>query len=112
VGENLNLRHLMGYLEVFGKEVAGAEKIRFRPGYFPFTEPSLEMDGYVNGKWVELVGSGIFRPEVTQPLGIDKPVLAWGVGFARLAMIKMGITDIRDLFNHDLEWLRTRKVVM
>ncbi len=112
IGENLNLRHLMGYLEVFGREIAGAEKIRFRPGYFPFTEPSLEMDGYVNGKWVELVGSGIFRPEVTQPLGVDKPVLAWGCGFARLAMIKLGITDIRDLFNHDLEWLRKRKLIV
>ncbi len=112
VGENLNLRHLMGYLEVFGREIAGAERIRFRPGYFPFTEPSLEMDGYVNGKWVELVGSGIFRPEVTQPLGVDKPVLAWGCGFARLAMIKLGITDIRDLFNHDLEWLRKRKLTL
>jgi phenylalanyl-tRNA synthetase alpha chain len=112
VGENLNLRHLMGYLEVFGREVAGAEKIRFRPGYFPFTEPSLEMDAYVNGKWYELVGSGIFRPEVTRPLGVDVPVLAWGVGFARLAMIKLGITDIRDLFNHDIEWLRKRKILV
>lgn len=111
VGENLSLRHLLGYLEVFGKEVAGAEKIRFRPGYFPFTEPSVEMDGLVNGKWVELVGSGIFRPEVTRPLGVDEPVLAWGCGFARLAMIKMGVTDIRDLFSHDLEWIRKRKVV-
>jgi phenylalanyl-tRNA synthetase alpha chain len=112
IGENLSLRHLMGYLEVFGREVAGAEKIRFRPGYFPFTEPSLEMDGLVNGRWVELVGSGIFRPEVTMPLGVDRPVLAWGCGFARLAMIKLGITDIRDLFNHDLEWLRKRKLIV
>jgi phenylalanyl-tRNA synthetase alpha chain len=112
VGEGLNLRHLMGYLEVFGREVAGAERIRFRPGYFPFTEPSLEMDGYVDGRWVELVGSGIFRPEVTRPLGVDSPVLAWGCGFARLAMIKLGITDIRDLFNHDLEWLRKRKLTL
>jgi phenylalanyl-tRNA synthetase alpha chain len=112
IGENLGLRHLMGYLESFGKEIAGTEKIRFRPGYFPFTEPSLEMDGLVKGKWMELVGSGIFRPEVTRPLGVDKPVLAWGMGFARLAMIKMGIKDIRDLFSHDLEWLRGRKIVV
>jgi phenylalanyl-tRNA synthetase alpha chain len=112
VGENLSLRHLMGYLEAFGREIAGAERIRFRPGYFPFTEPSLEMDGYVNGRWVELVGSGIFRPEVTQPLGVDKPVLAWGGGLNRLAMIKLEITDIRDLFNHDLEWLRRRRLMV
>jgi len=110
VGENLSLKHLMGYLKVFGQEIAGAEKIRFRPSYFPFTEPSVEMDGFVNGRWVELVGSGIFRPEVTQPLGVDRPVLAWGCGFARLAMIRMGIKDIRELFSHDLQWIRERKM--
>ncbi len=111
VAENMNIRHLMGLLETFGREIGGAEKIRFRPGYFPFTEPSIEMDCFVNGKWVELLGSGIFRPEVTQPLGIDVPVLAWGIGIGRLAMIKMGLTDLRDLFNHDIEWLRKRKAI-
>jgi phenylalanyl-tRNA synthetase alpha chain len=65
----------------------------------------------VNGKWVELAGSGIFRPEVTQPLGVNVPVLAWGIGFGRLAMIKLGITDMRDLFNHDLEWLKNKRMV-
>lgn len=112
IGENLTLRHIMGYLDTFCREVAGAEKIRFRPGYFPFTEPSLEVDAYIDGKWMELGGSGIFRPEVTQPLGCDRPVLAWGIGFARLAMIRMGLSDIRDLFNHDLEWLRKRKAIL
>jgi len=111
VGEGMNLRHLLGYLKIFGKEIAGAEQVRFRPGYFPFTEPSVEMDGLVNGKWVELAGSGIFRPEVTQPLGVNVPVLAWGIGFGRLAMIKLGITDMRDLFNHDLEWLKNKRMV-
>jgi len=111
VGEGMNLRHLLGYLRIFGKEIAGAKEVRFRPGYFPFTEPSVEMDGLVNGKWVELAGSGIFRPEVTQPLGVNVPVLAWGIGLGRLAMIKLGITDMRDLFNHDLEWLKNRRIV-
>jgi phenylalanyl-tRNA synthetase alpha chain len=111
VGEGLNLRNLLGYLELFGREVAGAEDVRFRPGYFPFTEPSVELDGLVKGKWMELGGSGIFRPEVTKPLGIDVPVLAWGMGFGRLAMIKLGITDMRDLFSHDIEWIRKRGVV-
>lgn len=111
VGEGMNLRHLLGYLKMFGEEIAGAKEVRFRPGYFPFTEPSVEMDGLVNGKWVELAGSGIFRPEVTRPLGVDVPVLAWGIGFGRLAMIKLGITDMRDLFNHDLEWLKNKKIV-
>lgn len=108
IGEHLTLKHLLGFLEIFGKEIAGAEQVRFRPSYFPFTEPSVEMDCLVNGKWLEVVGSGIFRPEVTKPLGIDKPVLAWGFGFARLAMIKLGITDIRDLFTQDLSALRTK----
>jgi phenylalanyl-tRNA synthetase alpha chain len=111
VGEGLNLRHLLGYLRIFGKEIAGAESVRFRPGYFPFTEPSVELDCFVNGRWMELGGSGIFRPEVTKPLGIDAPVLAWGMGFGRLAMIKLGITDMRDLFSHDLERLRRSRVV-
>ncbi|MCX6814387.1 MAG: phenylalanine--tRNA ligase subunit alpha [Candidatus Aenigmarchaeota archaeon] len=111
VGEGMNLRHLLGYLKIFGKEIAGIKEVRFRPGYFPFTEPSVEMDGLVNGKWVELAGSGIFRPEVTLPLGVNVPVLAWGIGFGRLAMIKLGITDMRDLFNHDLEWLKNKRIV-
>jgi phenylalanyl-tRNA synthetase alpha chain len=111
VGEGLNLRHLLGYLKIFGEEIAGAKEVRFRPGYFPFTEPSVEMDGLVNGKWMEIAGSGIFRPEVTQPLGVNVPVLAWGIGFGRIAMIKLGITDIRDLFSHDVEWLKNKKMV-
>ncbi len=111
VGEGMNMRHILGYLKTIGEEVAGAEAVRFRPGYFPFTEPSVEMDALIRGKWVELAGSGVFRPEVTQPLGVNVPVLAWGIGFARLAMIKLGITDIRELFSHDLEWLRNKKLV-
>jgi phenylalanyl-tRNA synthetase alpha chain len=111
VGEGLNLRHILGYLKTLGEEVAGAKAVRFRPGYFPFTEPSVEMDGLMHGKWVELAGAGVFRPEVTQPLGVNVPVLAWGIGFGRLAMIKLGITDNRDLFSHDLEWLKNKKLV-
>jgi phenylalanyl-tRNA synthetase alpha chain len=110
-GEGMNLRHLLSYLEIFGKEIAGAKDVRFRPGYFPFTEPSVELDCLVNGKWVEMAGAGIFRPEVSLPLGVNVPVLAWGIGFGRLAMIKLGITDIRDLFSHDLEWLRNKKIL-
>lgn len=112
LGENLNIRNLLGYLELFGKEIAGAEEIRFRPGYFPFTEPSVEMDARIGGKWVEVGGSGIFRPELTKPLGVEVPVLAWGLGIGRLAMIRLGITDLRDLYNHDVEWLRKRRMVV
>jgi len=111
LGENLTFRHLLGYLKIFGKEIAGAEKVRFRPSYFPFTEPSVELDCFINGKWIEVGGAGIFRPEVTQPLGINVPVLAWGIGFERLSMIKLNVNDIRKLYNDDLEWLRRKAVI-
>jgi phenylalanyl-tRNA synthetase alpha chain len=109
LGEEVNLRTLLGLLTMFAKEVAGAEDIRFVPGYFPFTEPSVEvhMKHPVVG-WFELGGSGIFRPEVTKPLGIDVPVLAWGLGIDRMAMMSLGIADIRELFSPNLESVRMR----
>ena len=61
--------------------------------------------------WVELGGAGIFRPEVTEPLGIDLPVMAWGLGIDRLAMFKLGIKDIRYLFAQDLKWLRKPRMI-
>ena len=61
--------------------------------------------------WVELGGAGIFREELTQPLGINVPVIAWGLGIDRLAMFKLGINDIRNLFSQDLSWLRKQVVV-
>ena len=111
VAERLTFRHLLGYLEKFAKMV-GTEKVRFKPGYFPFTEPSVEMFGkHPKLGWIELGGAGMFRPEVTRPLGVDCPVLAWGLGIDRLAMIKLGIDDIRELFNCDLDFLRSSKIV-
>jgi phenylalanyl-tRNA synthetase alpha chain len=77
--ENSNFKQLIGVLKEFYKRM-GFEKIRFRPGYFPYTEPSMEVEVYWNNKWMELGGSGIFRPEVTEPIGIKSPVLAWGLG--------------------------------
>ncbi|HEC31455.1 MAG TPA: hypothetical protein ENI41_03080, partial [Deltaproteobacteria bacterium] len=69
-------------------------------------EPSMEVEVFWNGKWMELGGSGIFRPEVTLPAGVKNPVLAWGLGLERLAMLKLGLTDIRTLYMSDLRWLR------
>ena len=60
---------------------------------------------------MEFGGAGIFRPEVTQPLGINVPVLAWGLGVDRLFMMKAGIDDIRYLFTHDLDWLRRKEMI-
>jgi phenylalanyl-tRNA synthetase alpha chain len=60
--------------------------------------------------WMELGGAGIFRPEVTKPLGVDVPVIAWGLGLDRMAMIALGIKDIRELFSRDLDFVRTKKI--
>ena len=109
--QSLNLRNLLGILEMFAKEVAGAERVRFKPDYFPFTEPSVELQAYREGVgWMEFGGSGIFRPEVTGPLGIKVPVLAWGLGIDRLYMMSRKIQDIRQLFSSDLEWIRGQTV--
>ncbi len=107
VAEDLNMKHLMGVLKMFATEIAGAKKFKVNPDYYPFTEPSVELSVYFPKKgWVELGGSGIFRPEVTKPFGIDVPVIAWGLGVDRIFMMKHGINDIRQLFSSDLDWLR------
>ncbi len=111
VGKDLTLRDLLGVLERFAREIAHADKVRFKPDYFPFTEPSIELQAYKEGYgWLEFGGSGIFRPELTLPLGITVPVLAWGLGVDRLYMMKASIEDIRDLFTQDIQWLRTKEV--
>ena len=112
VGAGLSLRDLLGVLERFALDIAGADKVRFRPDYFPFTEPSVELQAFKEGYgWLEFGGSGIFRPELTLPLGIKVPVLAWGIGVDRLYMMKNGIDDIRMLFAQDLDWMRKQKAL-
>ena len=108
--EGANLAMLIGVIQEFYRRM-GAEDVRVRPGYFPYTEPSLEPEIRFKGRWMEMGGAGIFRPEVTQPLGIEAPVLAWGLGLERLVMAIEGITDIRQLYLSDLEWLRTSRIV-
>ncbi|MHB8845284.1 MAG: phenylalanine--tRNA ligase subunit alpha [Nitrospirota bacterium] len=111
IGEDINFRTLLGLLKLFGREVAKAKEFQFRPAYFPFTEPSVELHvKHPELGWMELGGAGIFRPEVTLPLGIDVPVIAWGLGLDRMAMIAMEIQDIRDLFSTDLDFVRTKKI--
>ncbi|MBA4453663.1 MAG: phenylalanine--tRNA ligase subunit alpha [Nitrosopumilaceae archaeon] len=108
VGKNANLRNLMGIQREFYRRI-GITKIKFWPTFFPYTEPSLQTMVYNErlGKWVELFGMGIFRPEVTKPLGITKPVLAWGGGIERIAMLKYGLDDVREFYNNNLNWLRS-----
>ena len=111
IDKNLTLKDLLGVLAKFALEIAGADKVRFKPDYFPFTEPSVELSAYKEGYgWVEFGGSGIFRPEVTMPLGIEVPVIAWGLGVDRLFMMRAGINDIRDIFSQNLDWLRRKEV--
>ncbi len=102
----LTLRDLMGYISEICRRV-GVKKVKFKPGQFPFTEPSVE--GYAKHEtlgWIEVAPGGIFRPEVTRPLGIKDTVLAWGIGSGRLYMAAMGISDIRQLHSRDLNWIR------
>ena len=108
VGKDATLRNLMGIQQEFYKRI-GITKIKFWPTFFPYTEPSLQTMVYNErlGKWVELFGMGIFRSEVTKPLGITKPVLAWGGGIERIAMLKYGLDDVREFYNNNLNWLRS-----
>lgn len=112
IDKSLTIRHLIGLLKTFAKEFANTERIKVSPGYFPFTEPSMELFAkHPDLGWVELGGAGIFRKELTSPLGIKEPVIAWGLGIDRLGMFNMGIKDIRDLFSQDLKYLRDAPVV-
>ena len=107
---DMSFADLLGLLAEFYHRM-GFEEVRFRPGYFPYTEPSVEPEVYVDGLgWVELGGAGVFRKEVTEPFGIKEPVLAWGLGVSRLAMLKLGLKDLRLLYQSDIDWLRKSEV--
>jgi len=110
LGRGITFRTLLGLLDLFAREVAQAKESRFLPAYFPFTEPSVELHvRHPRLGWMELGGAGLFRPEVTLPLGVEVPVIAWGLGLDRMAMVALGIHDIRDLFSTDLEMIRTTR---
>lgn len=127
VEEGLTLRHLIGLLKLFAKEFCNTDNVKVVPSYFPFTEPSASLYAkHPQLGWMELAGAGIFRPEMVKPLlsrhvqigrspiahsassGIV-PVLAWGIGIDRIAMFKLGLNDIRELFSHDIAFLRSAK---
>jgi phenylalanyl-tRNA synthetase alpha chain len=108
--KNANFSMLMGLIKEFYKDI-GFENVKFKPSYFPYTEPSVEVHAKYNEKWIELGGAGIFRAEVTEPLEIKTPVLAWGLGLERLAMLYFGIEDIRELYISDIEKLKELKIL-
>jgi len=110
VGKNVNFKHLLYFFKEFAAAL-GLKEIWFKPGYFPFTEPSVE--GYVKHPklgWIEVFPGGMFRPEVMEMLGCpDYKAAAWGIGVDRLAMIVLGIDDIRLLFTRDVDALSNIK---
>ncbi len=105
--EGATFGHLLGTLKSFYSKL-GFEKIRFRPSFFPYTEPSLEIEVFHPARqaWMELGGAGIFRPEVSLPLCGKYPVLAWGLSLERPLMLAHQIEDIRTFYRNDLGWLR------
>ena len=107
IDEDASLATLLGTLAEFYRKM-GFPKVKFKPAFFPYTEPSAEVFVYMESKqsWIELGGSGVFRPEVTKPFGCDVPVMAWGLGLERLAMQRYGLNDIRELFWSDLDKLK------
>ncbi|MFA5405742.1 MAG: phenylalanine--tRNA ligase subunit alpha [Candidatus Nanoarchaeia archaeon] len=110
VDPDANFKNLLGMLTLFFNKL-GFEKVRFRPGYFPYTELSVEPEVFhpIKKEWMELGGAGIFRPEVIKPLtGLDVPVLAWGIGFERPMMDVFGLSDIRQIYSDDINVLRNQ----
>jgi len=109
--EGATFRDLLGLLKEFYRRF-GFEKIRFRPSYFPYTEPSVEIEVYFEEReeWMELGGAGIFRPEMTKPLCDIYPVLAWGLSLERPMMLREDLKDIRTFYKNDLDWLRSSGV--
>ena len=110
VDEGVNFTHLKGVLEEFAEHIFGeGVETRFRPSYFPFTEPSAEVDILGDNGWLEILGCGMVHPTVLENVGIDSRKysgFAFGMGVERIAMLRYGINDIRMFFENDLRFLR------
>ncbi len=103
--DGITFRDLLGLLAEFFERL-GIREYRFRLAYFPFTEPSAEAYVRIRDEWLEVLGCGLFRPEVLEALGVDYPVAAWGMGLERVAMAIYGLSDIRDLYTFDVNRVR------
>lgn len=115
VDRNLSVRDLKNTIDFFLREFFGNRaEVRYRPSFFPFTEPSFEVDvrvpnlGKLSNKWIEICGCGMIDPAVFQAVGIDPEVWsgqAWGIGLERMAMLHYGIDDVRHFYRNDLRFL-------
>lgn len=106
VGENINLANMKAILIEFYKKALGADiEIEFRPSFFPFTEPSVEVHAKFNGKWLEMMGGGMIHPNVLRNAGLDPEKVqgfAFGGGLDRIAMIRWNVPDVRLFYQGDL----------
>jgi phenylalanyl-tRNA synthetase alpha chain len=110
VDRHVTMAQLKSVLRLFATSYLGSDvNVRFRPSFFPFTEPSVEVDYWWNGQWIEFGGAGMVDPNVFAHLNIDSEKysgFAFGLGVERLCMRRFGITDIRDLYRSDVRFLR------
>ncbi len=110
VDKNVNMANLKWMINEFITSFFGERKVRLRPSYFPFTEPSAEVDiEWENGKWLEIMGAGMVHPNVLKNVGIDPNEysgFAFGAGIERMAMLKYNIPDLRQFFESDMRWLK------
>jgi phenylalanyl-tRNA synthetase alpha chain len=108
VDKGINMAHLKGTLDHFAATMFGPDvKTRLRPSYFPFTEPSAEVDIYFNDQWIEWGGCGMVNPLVLRACGIDDSIytgFAFGMGIERTLMFRHGITDMRDMVEGDIRF--------
>lgn len=111
VDRGITMAHLKGTLDLFAREMFGQEAItRWRPSFFPFTEPSAEVDVFFNGRWIELGGCGMVNPKVLAACGVDSSEysgFAFGMGLERTLMVRHGITDMHDIVEGDIRFSRS-----
>ena len=112
VDRGIGLHNLLGVMKTFFAKI-GIKKLKYKPAYNPYTEPSLEIFGYHPQlkRWIEIGNSGVFRPEMLEPMGLPKDVsvIAWGLSLERPTMIYYNVENIRDLFGHKVNISTTKK---
>lgn len=113
VDKECNFSQLKSLIDQFLQEIFGSNiQYRYRSSYFPFTEPSVEVDVWnpIKGQWLEILGAGMVQPKVLEYAGHDSKIyqgFAFGIGIERLAMLSLGLSDVRELYGSDLDMLKT-----